>query len=65
MTEEHELACDEVFFLLDQFAEMIKSGEDASHLIPLVQKHLSMCPDCREEYETLMQMMETPTKDEH
>jgi predicted anti-sigma-YlaC factor YlaD len=33
-------------------------GEDASHLMPMVQKHLNMCPDCREEYEALLKMME-------
>lgn len=65
MTEEKEFSCDEVYALVDQFAEMVKRGEDASHLMPLVQKHLDMCPDCREEYETLLQMMETPTNDEN
>ncbi len=64
MTDEQELSCDEVYAILDQFAEMIKQGEDASELMPMVQKHLNMCPDCREEYETLLKMMETPTRDE-
>jgi len=58
MTEEDEISCDDVFNLLDQFAEMIKRGEDASQLMPLVHKHLNMCPDCREEYESLAQMMD-------
>jgi hypothetical protein len=58
MTENKELSCDEVFDLLDQFAEMIKNGEDAAQWLPLVQSHLDMCPDCREEYETLVQMMD-------
>jgi len=57
MTDEQELSCDDVFALLDQFAEMVKRGEDASHLMPMVQKHLTMCPDCREEYEALLKMM--------
>jgi predicted component of type VI protein secretion system len=58
MTEEQELSCDDVYALMDQFAEMVKRGEDASHLMPMVQKHLNMCPDCREEYEALLKMME-------
>ncbi|HVM70240.1 MAG TPA: hypothetical protein VMT91_00670 [Anaerolineales bacterium] len=65
MTEEQELSCDDVFALLDQFAELIQRGEDASQLMPMVQKHLNMCPDCREEYETLLQMMRTSSKDEN
>jgi hypothetical protein len=64
MTEEQELSCDEVYALMDQFAEMVQRGEDASRLMPMVQKHLKMCPDCREEYEALLQMMDTPAQKE-
>lgn len=64
MTEEQELSCDDVYALMDQFAEMVQHGEDASRLMPMVQKHLKMCPDCREEYEALLQMMETPAQKE-
>jgi hypothetical protein len=53
-TQEQELACDEVHALIDQFAEMNIRGEDPSHLMPLVQQHLGMCPDCREEYDALV-----------
>jgi len=62
MTDEQELSCDEVYALVDQFAEMIKRGEDGSGLMPMVQKHLNMCPDCREEYEALLKMMEEPAE---
>lgn len=57
MTDEAEISCDDVYALLDQFTEMVKRGKDAAHLMPLVQKHLDMCPDCREEFETLLKMM--------
>lgn len=53
-TQERELTCDEVHMLIDQFAEMKMRGEDPTRLMPLVQQHLDMCPDCREEYEALM-----------
>jgi hypothetical protein len=59
-TQERELTCDEVHALLDQFAEAVQRGEDAARLMPLIQAHLDMCPDCREEYETLLQMMSVP-----
>ena len=65
MTDEQELSCDEVYALMDQFAEMVKRGEDASRLMPMVQKHLNQCPDCREEYEALLKMMEMPAEDEN
>jgi len=62
MTEEQELTCDEVFALVDQFAELVQQGQDASGLMPMVQKHLDLCPDCREEYESLLAMMKAADK---
>jgi len=52
-TQEVELTCDEVFAVLDQFAELAARGEDVSRLMPLVKHHLEMCPDCRDEYKVL------------
>lgn len=52
-TREVELTCDEVFALLDQFTELAAQGEDVRKLMPLVQQHLDMCEDCREEYRVL------------
>jgi predicted component of type VI protein secretion system len=52
-TREEELTCDEVFALLDQFAELAAQGEDVEKLMPLVQHHLNMCADCMEEYRVL------------
>jgi hypothetical protein len=62
MTRDHELTCDEVHALIDQFAEMHQRGENPAHLFPLVQLHLDMCPDCREEYEALLEALKfTPS----
>jgi hypothetical protein len=58
LTEEQEISCDDVHELLDQFSEMEMRGEDVAHLMPLVQRHLELCPDCREEHEALMQALE-------
>lgn len=52
-TREEELTCDEVFALLDQFTELAAQGEDVAQLMPLVQHHLDMCDDCREEFKVL------------
>ncbi|HEX6271057.1 MAG TPA: hypothetical protein VFZ43_12535 [Anaerolineales bacterium] len=56
-TRERELLCDEVHALIDQFAEMKMRGEDPTRLMPFVQQHLDMCPDCREEYEALLEAL--------
>ncbi|MDQ2690589.1 MAG: hypothetical protein M3Y68_01010 [Chloroflexota bacterium] len=58
MTEEHEISCDSVFAVLDEFAEAVKRGENVLLLMPLVRQHLDMCPDCREEYEALLRMLQ-------
>jgi hypothetical protein len=57
MTQSVEYSCDDVHRLLDQFAEAVWRGEDATKLMPLVQSHLDMCPDCREEFEALMRIL--------
>jgi predicted component of type VI protein secretion system len=57
VTQDVELSCDEVYDLMDQFAEAAQRGEDVAALMPLVQRHLGMCPDCREEYEALQRML--------
>ncbi len=56
-TQEVELTCDDVFALLDQFTELAAQGEDVSKLMPLVQQHLDMCEDCREEYKVLANIL--------
>ncbi|MBI2333104.1 MAG: hypothetical protein HYU84_13265 [Chloroflexi bacterium] len=57
-TQDVELTCDEVFALLDQFTELAAQGEDVAKLMPLVQQHLDMCDDCREEYKVLQSILQ-------
>ncbi|MDR3575782.1 MAG: hypothetical protein P4L50_18125 [Anaerolineaceae bacterium] len=56
-TRADELSCDEVETLLCQFSEIVYEGGDAAGLMPLLEHHLSLCPDCREEYEALMRVL--------
>lgn len=53
-TELDEISCDECFELLDVFAEVAYTSDDADRLLPMVRKHLDLCQDCREEFEALM-----------
>jgi bacterioferritin-associated ferredoxin len=53
-TREVEIGCDECFEQLDRFLEMKLSGLDAAQAIPLVQEHLEVCGECREEFEALL-----------
>jgi hypothetical protein len=63
-TQEVELTCGETFDLLDQYAEMVVNGEDVAQLMPLVKQHLDMCPDCREEFEALLQVLQNSSSSE-
>lgn len=60
-TREIELTCDDVFALLDQFTELAEQGEDVAQLMPLIQHHLDMCDDCREEYKVLANILHGTT----
>ncbi|HWR65344.1 MAG TPA: hypothetical protein VN364_04450 [Bellilinea sp.] len=57
-TQEVELTCDEVHDLLGEFAQMALRNENPAKLLPLVSQHLELCPDCREEYDALMQILQ-------
>jgi hypothetical protein len=57
-TQEIELSCDEVYHLLDQYTEIVHRGEDAQKLMPLVEHHIEICPDCREEFEALLRILQ-------
>ena len=52
-TQEIEYSCDEVYNILDQYTELVYQSENAQELMPLVEHHIEICPDCREEFEAL------------
>jgi hypothetical protein len=53
-TREVEIGCDECFEQLDRFVEMRLTGLNAARAMPLVQDHLEICGECREEFEALL-----------
>ncbi len=57
-TQEEECSCDNVYAVVDQYAEMEFEGEDATRLMPLIKQHLEGCHDCCEEYEALLDILE-------
>ena len=56
-TRPDEIACDNCFDKLDQFAELVLAGKDVSDAMPLIQHHLDHCKDCREEFDALLQSL--------
>lgn len=57
MTQVEEIDCEATGALMHQYAEMVARGDDAMQLLPLVHRHIEMCPDCREELEALLRAM--------
>ena len=53
-TREVEIGCDECFEQMDRFVEMKLSGLNTAQAMPLVQEHLEICGECREEFEALL-----------
>lgn len=57
-THEQECTCDEVFAVVDQYAEAEIHGDDAARLMPLIKQHMELCHNCCEEYEALLDILE-------
>lgn len=58
-TEEGQYTCEETFALLDEYAELVVSGDDAAALMPLVEAHLRVCPECDARFDVLHTILET------
>lgn len=66
LTHTEEIGCDECWDHLDQFVDLVLTGKDAEEALPLVQEHLVLCIECREEYQALVTALQaieddTPT----
>jgi hypothetical protein len=54
---EPELGCDACFEQLDRYVELELAGADADAAIPGLRAHLEGCPACREEHESLYELV--------
>lgn len=55
---EEEMSCDQMFTQLDEFVELEVKSRDAAKLMPLIQEHIDMCPECCDEYQALLTVLE-------
>jgi hypothetical protein len=53
-----ELSCEACFEHLDEYVELEVAGEDADARIPGMREHLEGCPACREDHESLRELVE-------
>lgn len=57
-THDEECTCEEVYAVVDQYAEANIHDEDAARLMPLIRQHMELCHNCHEEYEALLDILE-------
>jgi hypothetical protein len=54
---EPELTCEACFDELDRYVELELAGSDADAAIPGMRAHLAGCPACREDHESLRDLL--------
>jgi hypothetical protein len=52
-----EVGCDVCFRELDRYVELELTGEDADTALPGLRAHLEGCPACREEHDSLRDLI--------
>jgi len=53
-----ELSCEQMYAQLDEFVEHEVNSHDAAKIMPLIQEHIDMCPECCDEYQALLDVLE-------
>jgi hypothetical protein len=61
--EREEITCDELYLKLDEYVEREVDRRDAAYIMPLMREHLEVCPECCEEYEALLHVLEAAEDD--
>jgi hypothetical protein len=57
--EKEDITCDELYLKLDEYVERQVDKRDAAYIMPLMREHLEVCPECCEEYEALLHVLES------
>jgi anti-sigma factor RsiW len=52
-----EVTCEECFERLDEYVELELAGDDAEARVPGMRAHLEGCPACREDHESLRELV--------
>lgn len=58
LTRDHEFDCGECLQHVGEFAERQFAGRPLDEALTCVEHHLSVCPECREEYLALKEILE-------
>jgi uncharacterized protein with PIN domain len=58
LTREREFNCSECLQHVSEFAECRLANQPLDEVIARVEQHLALCPECREEFEALMKILQ-------
>lgn len=58
-TRDVEIGCDDCFDQLDKFVDLELNGKSPEEAFPLVKDHIDRCKECREEYEALLEAIQS------
>lgn len=58
LTQDEEINCEQCLASVAEFAEQQLSGKSIPEGLQSVAQHLSICGECREEYEALQRALE-------
>lgn len=59
---DENMSCAELYEKLDEYVEREMNKKDAAELMPLIREHLDFCPDCCDEYEALLDVLNKSSK---
>jgi hypothetical protein len=62
--EEAEISCGELFVKLDEYVEREVGKKDAAMIMPVIREHLDVCPECCEEYEALLDILNKTSQEQ-
>lgn len=57
LTDEREINCEQCLALVSEFAEQALTGKSIPDGLKAVEQHLSVCGECRDEYEALQKAL--------
>lgn len=57
LTKDAEINCEQCLALVSEFAEQALAGKSIPDGLKAVEHHLSICAECREEYEALQEAL--------
>ena len=58
LTNDKEINCEQCLALVAEFAEHELAGKSVPEGLKMVEQHLSVCSECREEYQALQRALD-------